>query len=150
MTAVNVVEPYDAAVDRQLVELLGGPVEPETLRLLWTMARGDLAVVRALVVVGVEFGVLSRRAGRWVWAGASPAPSAGPAPGTDAPVAPRLTPREREVLGLLGEGLTAAAIAHRLGVSRRTVTKHQEKLYRKMGTADRLGTVLLAQRLGMM
>ncbi|WP_410608298.1 response regulator transcription factor [Amycolatopsis sp. lyj-109] len=60
----------------------------------------------------------------------------------------RLTPREQDVLNLLCEGLTAAAMARRLGVSPRTVTKHQERLYRKLGTSDRLGTVLRAQRLG--
>ena len=60
-----------------------------------------------------------------------------------------LTPRELMVLALLSEGLAAKAIAHRLRVSSRTVHKHQENLYRKLGTSDRLGTVLLAQRLGL-
>jgi DNA-binding NarL/FixJ family response regulator len=60
----------------------------------------------------------------------------------------RLTDRQLEILQLLGEGLTAAAISHRLGISRRTVTKHQEHLYRRLGTSDRLTTVLQAQRLG--
>ena len=61
----------------------------------------------------------------------------------------RLTPRESEVLRLLCDGLSAAGIAGRLGVSPRTVTKHQERLYRKLGTCDRLSTVLHAQRLGL-
>ncbi|GLZ28025.1 hypothetical protein Lesp02_02150 [Lentzea sp. NBRC 105346] len=59
-----------------------------------------------------------------------------------------ITPRELDVLQLLCEGLTADAIARRLDVSARTVTKHQERLYRKLGTSDRLTTVLRAQRLG--
>jgi DNA-binding CsgD family transcriptional regulator len=61
----------------------------------------------------------------------------------------RLTAREHDVLDLLCLPLTAAAIARRLGLSPRTVTKHQERLYRKLGTSDRLGTVLHAQRLGL-
>jgi len=61
----------------------------------------------------------------------------------------RITPREHEVLVLLGEGLTARAVARRLGLSPRTVNKHQENLYRKLGTSDRLSTVLRGQRLGL-
>lgn len=61
---------------------------------------------------------------------------------------PPLTPRERVVLGLLAEGLTAQAIASRLAVSRRTVHKHLEHLYRKLGAADRLTAVMRAQGRG--
>lgn len=62
----------------------------------------------------------------------------------------RLTETESAVLDLVAAGLTAAAIARRLGVSPRTVHKHQEHLYRKIGTHDRLSTVLAAQRLGLL
>ncbi|GII65327.1 hypothetical protein Skr01_54120 [Sphaerisporangium krabiense] len=61
----------------------------------------------------------------------------------------RLTPRERDVLSLLSAGLSATAIARRLRLSPRTVTKHQERLYRKLGVCDRVNAVLLAQRLGL-
>ena len=61
-----------------------------------------------------------------------------------------LTQRERQILVLLGEGLTAQAIARRLSLSPRTVAKHQERMYRKFGTSDRLTTVLQAQRLGLL
>jgi DNA-binding NarL/FixJ family response regulator len=64
-----------------------------------------------------------------------------------APATPRLTPRETMVLSLLAQGLTARMIARRLGVATSTVSKHQENLYRKFGTGDRLTTVLAAQRL---
>jgi DNA-binding CsgD family transcriptional regulator len=60
-----------------------------------------------------------------------------------------LTARELTVLTLMAEGLTAAAIAHRLVISVHTVTKHQDNLYRKLGTRDRLTTVLLGQQLGL-
>lgn len=59
-----------------------------------------------------------------------------------------LTPRERVVLQLLADGLTAQAIATRLAVSKRTVHKHLEHLYRKLGAADRLTAVLRAQGQG--
>ncbi|MEU2065119.1 LuxR C-terminal-related transcriptional regulator [Streptomyces sp. NPDC013455] len=60
-----------------------------------------------------------------------------------------LTPRETAVLLLLTDALTADAIGRRLGISVRTVHKHVENLYRKLGTRDRVGTVLRAQRLGL-
>lgn len=70
-------------------------------------------------------------------------------PGTSA-AAFRLTVRERQILALLADGLTAQAMAHRLRLSPRTVAKHQERMYRKFGTSDRLTTVLRAQRLGLL
>ncbi|MGN6753109.1 MAG: helix-turn-helix domain-containing protein [Intrasporangium sp.] len=63
--------------------------------------------------------------------------------------APRLTPRERVVLDLLAAGSTAEGIAARLAISPRTVHKHQENLYRKLGARDRLSAVLSAQQLGL-
>jgi len=61
----------------------------------------------------------------------------------------RLTPREVAVLLLLADALTASAIARRLGISVRTVHKHVENLYRKLGTRDRMSTVLRAQEIGL-
>ncbi|PWI20974.1 helix-turn-helix transcriptional regulator [Streptomyces sp. Act143] len=60
-----------------------------------------------------------------------------------------LTPRETTVLLLLTDALTAAAMGRRLGISERTVHKHVANIYRKLGTHDRLGTVLRAQQLGL-
>lgn len=62
----------------------------------------------------------------------------------------RLTPRELTVLHLMYAGRTAGAIGARLGVSPRTVQKHQEHLYRKLGACDRLSAVLVAQRAGLL
>jgi DNA-binding CsgD family transcriptional regulator len=60
-----------------------------------------------------------------------------------------LTPRELAVLGLLGDGLTAVAIGHRLRISSRTVHKHLERIYEKLDVNDRLTAVLAARRLGL-
>ena len=60
-----------------------------------------------------------------------------------------LTPRETTVLVLLGDALTALSIGRRLGISERTVHKHIANIYRKLGTHDRVSTVLHAQRLGL-
>jgi DNA-binding CsgD family transcriptional regulator len=60
-----------------------------------------------------------------------------------------LTSRELSVLRLLAESLTAAAIARRLEISPGTVHKHLARIYRKLGTTDRLATVLRAKALGL-
>lgn len=44
-----------------------------------------------------------------------------------------LTPREREVLELMGEGLTNAGIAERLVVTEGAVEKHTQRLFAKLG-----------------
>jgi DNA-binding CsgD family transcriptional regulator len=53
----------------------------------------------------------------------------------------RLTPREREVLGLVADGLTNAEIARRLWVVPSTVAKHLEQAYPKLGVHTRTGAV---------
>ena len=69
-----------------------------------------------------------------------------------APVAPdvRLTPRELTVLVLVADGHTAAAAARRMRVAERTVHKHLERVYAKLGVSDRVSAVLTAQRIGVL
>jgi DNA-binding NarL/FixJ family response regulator len=62
----------------------------------------------------------------------------------------RLTTRELVVLELLAGSLTATAIAHRLGIAQRTVQKHLQRSYAKLGAADRLAAVQLAQVIGVL
>jgi DNA-binding CsgD family transcriptional regulator len=62
----------------------------------------------------------------------------------------RLTPRELSVLVLVADGLTAAAVAHLLSLAERTVYKHLERAYAKLGVSDRVSAVLRAQRLGIL
>ncbi|MCZ2860736.1 helix-turn-helix transcriptional regulator [Blastococcus sp. VKM Ac-2987] len=62
----------------------------------------------------------------------------------------RLTEREYAVLRLLGAGLTAQSIARRLHTSPRTVHKHLEHLYRKLGVRDRLVAVQRAREAGLL
>lgn len=59
-----------------------------------------------------------------------------------------LTGKEIAVLELLATGMTATSVARRLKISARTVEKHLERVYRKLGVNDRLSAVLVAQRMG--
>ena len=47
-----------------------------------------------------------------------------------------LTPREREVLGLMAEGLSNAGVAHRLVLTDRTVETHVSRILTKLGLAE--------------
>ena len=64
-------------------------------------------------------------------------------------VGSRLTRREREVLTVAAEGLTAREIAERLGVRERTVTTHLARIYGKLGVGNRLAALRLAARSGL-
>ncbi len=57
---------------------------------------------------------------------------------------PELTEREREVLRLLAQGLTNAAIAERLFLSPRTVKSHVAHIYGKLGVDNRAAATRFA------
>jgi DNA-binding CsgD family transcriptional regulator len=52
-----------------------------------------------------------------------------------------LTEREIQILRLVADGRTNASIAHALEVSPRTVAKHLEHIYRKLGVSSRAAAV---------
>ncbi len=59
-----------------------------------------------------------------------------------------LTPREREVVGLLAEGLSNKAIALRLGIAPDTAKFHVGRLLDKLDAGGRIDAVTQAARLG--
>ncbi len=61
----------------------------------------------------------------------------------------RLTPREREVLVLIGHGFPNKQIAQRLDVSEKTVKTHVGRLLAKLGVDDRTQAAVLAVRAGL-
>ena len=56
----------------------------------------------------------------------------------------RLSPREREILGLIGEGLTNRQIGKRLYLSEKTVKNHISRLLAKLGVERRIQAAVLA------
>ena len=120
----------------------GCPFE-EAVALTRASRPGHLAAALALVTsIGAEQAAARvrramRDAGeRVVPRGARPATRAHPQ---------GLTPREAEVLGLLHEGLSNAAIARRLFISERTVHHHVTAVLAKLGMSSRHDVRSLAQ-----
>ncbi len=72
------------------------------------------------------------------------------------PVAPanraafsKLSEREREVLTLIAQGLTNAAIAERLVLSPKTVCNYISEIFSKLQVANRVQTILHARESGL-
>ena len=61
------------------------------------------------------------------------------------PSSTSLTPREREVLALVGAGLSNKIIALRLGISEATVKAHLTRIYQQIGVTDRTQAALWAR-----
>jgi DNA-binding NarL/FixJ family response regulator len=60
-----------------------------------------------------------------------------------------LSPREREVLALVAEGMPNKRIAGRLEISEKTVKAHLTRVYEQIGVSDRTQAALWAQRHGL-
>jgi DNA-binding NarL/FixJ family response regulator len=74
----------------------------------------------------------------------TPSPASGAAgPG------PPLTPREREIVVLVAQGLTGREIARELTISAKTVERHLTNVRAKLGVRDRVGVARYAIRHGL-
>jgi DNA-binding NarL/FixJ family response regulator len=60
--------------------------------------------------------------------------------------AAELTPREREVLLMVGEGLPNKLIARRLEISEKTVKSHLTRIFERIGVSDRTQAALWVER----
>ena len=90
-----------------------------------------------------------RRRARRV-AARSRAPRGPSSPRGPSPTRSRSSPsREREVLGLLLEGLPNKLIARRLEITEKTVKSHLTRIFREIGVTDRTQAALWAERHGL-
>lgn len=60
-----------------------------------------------------------------------------------------LSPREREILNLVSEGLAAKQVAGRLGISEKTVEHHKGRIFRKLDVPNQAAAVRTALALGL-
>lgn len=61
----------------------------------------------------------------------------------------KLTPREREVLALIGKGLSNREIGEHLIISEKTAKTHVANLLRRVGVKDRVAAAIYAVRAGL-
>ncbi|MEU4893601.1 response regulator transcription factor [Streptomyces sp. NPDC044780] len=132
LTTFDVQEYLAAALRAGAAGFLLKDTDPEQLvRAVRTLAEGgsvlDPAVTRA--VIG---GYLAAEA-----------------EATAAEAVEALTPREREVLALLGEGLANPQIAERMGLAPSTVKDHVRAVLGKLGGLNRVQAAIVADRAGL-
>ncbi|AIJ14298.1 response regulator transcription factor [Streptomyces lividans] len=106
-----------------------------------TKNAGRQDITRAILAAGAGQSVLDREVQNRLLATART--KAAPAPGDAArqPLPDDLTPREREVLALIGQGLSNRGIAEKLFISEATVKTHINNLFAKAHIRDRADAV---------
>ncbi|GGS37456.1 MULTISPECIES: response regulator [Actinokineospora] len=109
--------------------LLKGSGQEEIVRAVHAVARGE-------AIFGPD--IASRVLGFFTTPPAAP----------DVPF-PELTSREREVLALLADGASNAAIASRLTLSPKTVRNHVSSIFAKLAVADRAQAIVRARQAGL-
>ncbi|HUR33616.1 MAG TPA: response regulator transcription factor, partial [Vicinamibacterales bacterium] len=119
------------------VLLVGLPADRDRLRPQLVADRIDIAGEFPTLAAARESGL---EADGVLLAGSVARLNAGPEP---------LTPRERQVIELLVEGLSNKAIAARLGISDQTVKFHVAAICGKLGAANRTDAVRRAIRRGL-
>jgi DNA-binding NarL/FixJ family response regulator len=121
-------------------------VEPADLvRAVHVVAEGDALLAPRLTRRLIEAFVTGGSGGSGGSGAAGPAPAGEPAPAA----VDTLTPREREVLALVGRGQSNSEIADRLVLSPLTAKTHVARLFSKLGARDRAQLVVAAYESGL-
>lgn len=107
-----------------------------------------VAAGHALLAPEVTRRVIERMVATGGDGAAAPSPSPADAPAPDPGLA-RLTPREREVLVLVGRGMSNTEIAGELFLGEATVKTHVSNVLAKLHLRDRVQAVVLAHRHGL-
>lgn len=157
---VDATAPDVVVLDLGLGSRNGGDLLPELVRrtrvLVFTATGTDVAIMRALDAGATGYllkdaspdelsaGIRAAATGTAVYAAAVAARMLDRGRRPDE----SLTPRELDVLELLGAGLTNRAIAERLFMSESTVKTHLIRVFAKLGVDGRAGAVAEASRRG--
>lgn len=106
-------------------------------------------LVDAVRHVAAGDGVVAPEVTRRVLAELAGAPErSGPVATPGAPLPADLTPRERDVLAALGQGLSNADIARRLVISEATTKTHVSRVLAKLGVTSRVQAAIVAREAG--
>jgi DNA-binding CsgD family transcriptional regulator len=129
----------DVASKIGVEEMLAMALKPPGLHVCISLNRASRDFTPAAVDLFTQLQpLLTRRVARL--AAGQPAGGRGDGPGRVG-----LTTRQQQVLTLVTAGLTDAAIGHRLGCSPRTVDKHLEHIYRRLGVTCRTAAIAAAR-----
>jgi DNA-binding NarL/FixJ family response regulator len=139
LTTFELDEYVVAAIRAGASGFLGKGVDPDDLvDAIRVVAGGEALLSPAATRVLIS---------RFVAPPSASSPDPGPTPDSDALAV--LTPREREVVTLVGTGLTNDEIAQRLFVSPLTAKTHVNRAMMKLGARDRAQLVVLAYETGL-
>ncbi|MEU9375452.1 response regulator transcription factor [Streptomyces sp. NPDC048255] len=103
----------------------------------------------AVRLVGTGDALLSPSITRRLVERCAPATAGADGPARDRPELAALTPREREVLTLMGHGRSNAELAQELTLSEATVKTHVARIFAKLSLRDRAQAVVLAYETGL-
>jgi len=108
------------------------------------VAAGD-----ALIAPSVTRRLIADFAGTSAPAAPEPDPEADAEPAADSRLIAGITDREREVLALVGQGLSNTEIAERLVISAATAKTHVARLFAKLEARDRVHLAIIAFETGL-
>ena len=145
--AVTVADHLPEDVSSPLILLTDGEQESESdPRLAARLPIGaDFKTLRAAIEAAARGLTIVRPAPRAFWSGALD-----DHPAEEGRFELQLTPREKDVLLLLGEGASNKGIARKLGISVHTAKFHVASLLEKLGAQSRTEAVMQAARLGLL
>ena len=169
LAAIKEHQPAVALLDYQMPGLDGAQVAAAVVRdelptrVLLLSAHDESAVVYQAIQDGaagflpkestradIVAAVLNCARGRDVISPALAAGLAGEIRRRAEPSGPVLSPREREILGLIATGKTIPAMASQLFLAPSTIKTHVQRLYEKLEVSDRAAAVAEAMRRGLL
>jgi DNA-binding NarL/FixJ family response regulator len=133
--------------DEQLMTLRAQLQEKAALEIVGQALEADVRAGTAVIPQGID-ALLMPPAAVTRRPIAAARPGRGPQP-ADEPLLEQLTPREREVLALVADGLPNREIAHELEISEHTVKFHLASVFGKLGVSSRTEAVRRGLQLGL-